>query len=208
MLFFLIKHIIVTANLGFAILQTTRKPLLIRVLTRASGYTHASTYWYCTIRAHLFTLLSLSDMNIRIVTCVLLGIAVAFTIIGVATNQWQNGNLLQNSGRNNQTTMAIGCLLIVGAVLLCIALIVGVIQVMRSVESFALCVIYSITLYLGVAALLVAMIVYTEMISKQWSYFITAVGCTFALQVAILVPTYTRCVIKSTTTRRTVRVNR
>lgn len=182
-----------------------RKPVLIRILTCALGRTYTRAYRCSTLHAQLLTLLSLGKMNIRIVTCVLLGIAITFTIIGVATNQWYNGNLLQN---NSQTTKAVGCLLIVGAVLLCISLIISVIQVMRSAESFPLCVIFSITLYLGVAALLVAVIVYTEVIAKQWSYFITVVGCTFALQVAILVPTYTRCIIKSSTNRRTVRVNR
>ncbi|KAL5110193.1 hypothetical protein TcWFU_004058 [Taenia crassiceps] len=132
-------------------------------------------------------------MNIRIVTCVLLGIAILFTIIGVATNQWIGGNLLRNS---------------VGAVLLCIALIIGIVQLKQSTESFCLCVAYFIALYLGVAALLVAVIVYTEVLARQWSYFIAVVGCVFALQVAILVPTYTRCTVKHTTTRRTVRVTR
>lgn len=147
-------------------------------------------------------------MNIRIVTCVILAIAIIFSIIGVATNQWIGGNLLQNYGSYRTTTTAVGCLLIVGIVFLGIALIVHIVQVTRSTESFALCVIFFITLYIGVASLLIAVIVYTEVIAKQWSYFISVVGCVFALQVAILVPTFTRCTVKHTTTRRTVRVTR
>ncbi|VDM30754.1 unnamed protein product [Hydatigera taeniaeformis] len=54
-------------------------------------------------------------MNIRIVTCVLLSIAILFTIIGVATNQWIGGNLLRNSGNYAVTAKAVGYLLIVGA---------------------------------------------------------------------------------------------
>ena len=145
-------------------------------------------------------------MNIRIVTCVLLAIAIIFTIIGIATNQWSGGHLLQNYGYQDTTRTAIGSLLIVGIAFLCIALIIHIIQVTRSTESFALCVVFFVTLYLGVAALLIAVIVYTEVIAKQWSYFISVVGCVFALQVAILVPTFTRCTVKHTTTRRTVRV--
>lgn len=172
---------------------------------------YARTYTHTQAEAthsftHLFTRLTLQVMNIRIVTCVLLGIAILFTIIGVATNQWNGGNLLRNSGNYAVTANAVGYLLIVGAVLLCIALIIGIVQLQRSTESFCLCVAYFVTLYLGVAALLVAVIVYTEVLARQWSYFIAVVGCVFALQVAILVPTYTRCTVKQTTTRRTVRV--
>nr|CDS24194.1 expressed protein [Echinococcus granulosus] len=117
----------------------------------AAGAAHSFTYH--------FTRLTLQVMNIRIVTCVLLGIAILFTIIGVATNQWIGDNLLRNSSNYSVTANAVGYLLIVGAVLLCITLIIGIVQVRRSTESFCLCVAYFITLYLGVAALLVAAMV-------------------------------------------------
>nr|CDS32794.1 gag pol polyprotein [Hymenolepis microstoma] len=154
------------------------------------------------------TFLTLCDMNTLVVTSVLIGISIVFTIIGVGTNKWSGGNLLNQSGQNSETALGIGCLLIVGAVLLCIALIINVAQVFKSSQPFGLCLVFFITLYVGVACLLVAVIVYTQVFSKQWSYFISVVGCVFALQVAILVPTYTHCTTKSTRTRRTVRPTR
>ncbi|VDO14993.1 unnamed protein product [Rodentolepis nana] len=147
-------------------------------------------------------------MNTRVVTSVLIGIAILLTTIGVATNNWSGGNLLNQNGHNSETALGVGCLLIVGAVFLCIALIINVTQVLKNNESFGPCLAFFITLYLGVACLLVAVIIYTQIFSKQWSYFISVVGCVFALQVAILVPTYTRCTTKSTRTRRTVRATR
>ncbi|KAM3185117.1 hypothetical protein ACTXT7_007036 [Hymenolepis weldensis] len=181
---------------------------MIRLLICAKANTRTQLQGVIRCPSQVLTFLSLNDMNIRIVTCILISIAIIFTIIGVATNQWVGGNLLQQTGSNSETAMAIGCLLIAGATLLCIALIINVVQVIKSNDTFGLCLVFFITLYLGVACLLIAVIVYTEVLSRKWSFFISVVGCVFALQVAILVPTYTRCTIKSSTTRRTVRVNR
>lgn len=146
-------------------------------------------------------------MDIRRLNCALLGIAIVLTIIAVATNQWNGGNLLTN--RNNDTAVAVGALLVVGICFLVIAFIICIVQIIQNSSSGALHMVFFVTLYAGVTSLLIAILVYTGIIAKQWSYLVAVMACVFALQVAILAAAFSKCSVRtsSTTTRRTVRVN-
>ncbi len=143
-------------------------------------------------------------MEIRRLNCALLAVSIVLTIIALATNQWSGGNLIAN--KNNDTALAVGALLIVAICLLLIAFIICVVQLVQNSTSGTLHLAFFITAYLGVAADLIAILVYTGIMSKQWSYFVAVVAAAFALQVVILATAFSKCTMRTTRTR-VVRVN-
>ncbi|VDD76125.1 unnamed protein product [Mesocestoides corti] len=146
-------------------------------------------------------------MDIRRLNCALLCLAITFTVIALATNQWDGGNLLQNN--RHDAALAVGSLLCVGVILLSVALIINIVQLCLDTKSGALHLAFLVTLFIGATALLIGILVYTGILSKQWSFFVAVVGCTFALHVAILSAAFSKCTIKhSSTTHRSGRVIR
>ncbi|BHF64922.1 hypothetical protein SprV_0200793000 [Sparganum proliferum] len=144
-------------------------------------------------------------MEIRRVSSGFLGAALILLIIGVATESWLSEGLFRT---NNQTRLAVGALLVVGIVLLAIAFILSIVSQCQNPVAGGVHLAYFITLYLAVALLLIGILVFTGFNGKNWSYFLATVGCTIALQAAILAAVFSRCRTSTSTTIRHERVIR
>ncbi|VDL97893.1 unnamed protein product [Schistocephalus solidus] len=142
-------------------------------------------------------------MDIRRASSGFLGAAIALLIIGVATDSWMGAGLFRT--RDN-TRLAVGALLVVGIALLLIAFILSIVSQCQNPVPAGLHLTYFIMLYLSVTLLLIGILVFTGFHGKNWSYFVATIGCTLALQVAILAAVFSRC--RTSTTIRQERVIR
>ncbi|CAH8649077.1 Sphingomyelin phosphodiesterase 2, neutral membrane (Neutral sphingomyelinase) [Schistosoma haematobium] len=143
----------------------------------------------------------------------LLCLAVGLSIASLVTSLWDCGNLF--SGCQNtvhkETVSAVAGLIILGTVCLLIIILLDAIALCSDVfaSRAAYTTVRFIILYLGAAALLIGILVYTSLVGHHWSYFFAVTGAVLATQVAILAIMSSKCVtVRTTTTTRTIRESR
>ncbi|TGZ61957.1 hypothetical protein CRM22_007719 [Opisthorchis felineus] len=137
---------------------------------------------------------------------VLLSFSVALVICGLATSHWGCGSLFvscQNADYKD-AVIAVIVLLLIGAACLGIVFLLDLISLcsdgLRSESGYINA--RLVLLYIGSAALLIGILVFTGKVGYAWSYFATTVGCVLGMQVAILAVISSRC---STTRQRRIR---
>ncbi|CAH8649646.1 unnamed protein product [Heterobilharzia americana] len=144
----------------------------------------------------------------------LLCLAVGLSVSALITSSWDCGNLFstcQNTSYKD-TASAVAGLLILGIVCLLIIIILDAVALCSDVFASlsAYTTVRFIILYLGAAALLIGVLVYTSLIGYHWSYFLAVTGAVLATQVAILAIMSSKCVTvrSNTTSTRIIRENR
>ncbi|KAA3678274.1 uncharacterized protein DEA37_0004886 [Paragonimus westermani] len=146
-------------------------------------------------------------IEIRRLATILLGLAIGLVAVGLATSYWRCGNLFEGCQRYGakDVVIAIIALLLVGLICLSIVFLLDLIGLCSDVfvVSAGYLTARFILLYLGTACLLIGVLVYTGKLGHEWSYFLTVVGCVFAMQIAILAIISSRCV---TGTQRVVAI--
>ncbi|CAH8598840.1 unnamed protein product [Schistosoma turkestanicum] len=143
----------------------------------------------------------------------LLCITVSLSITSLITGFWDCGNLFSACQQTTfrETVSAVAGLIILGTVCLLIIILLDVVALCSNVfaSRAAYTTVRFIILYLGAAALLIGILMYTALVGHQWSYFFTVTGTALATQVAILAIMSSKCVtVRSTTTTRTIRETR
>ncbi|VEL09739.1 unnamed protein product [Protopolystoma xenopodis] len=144
-----------------------------------------------------FTLLKPCVMiEVRRLGTILLGLAIGFLIVGLATSSWKCGNLFQRYCTNESGIVAVLALLLVGLVCLVVVFILDMIAHCSDIyfanPSYTTA--RFIILYIGAGAVVIAILIYASSLTSSWSYFMATVGMVFAVQVAILAILGSRCV--------------
>nr|AAW27680.1 SJCHGC02820 protein [Schistosoma japonicum]CAX70889.1 hypothetical protein [Schistosoma japonicum]CAX70890.1 hypothetical protein [Schistosoma japonicum]CAX70891.1 hypothetical protein [Schistosoma japonicum]CAX76016.1 hypothetical protein [Schistosoma japonicum] len=149
-------------------------------------------------------------IELRRLSTILLGCAIALVVIGMATSQWRCGGLFDSCqrGYHKDVIIAIIALLLIGVICLAIVFLLDLIGLCSQVivTSGGYVTARFILLYLGTACLVTGILVYTGKFDHTWSYFLATVGGVFAMQVAILAIMSSRCV--TVHTERVVRTTR
>ncbi|THD29093.1 hypothetical protein D915_000078 [Fasciola hepatica] len=138
-------------------------------------------------------------IDLRRLSTILLGLAISLVIVGLATSYWSCGSLFDSCQRGmKDVTVTVIVLLLIGLVCLCIVFILDLVGLCT--ESLASSPGYItarfVLIYLGSTCLLIGILVFTGKIGRAWSYFVSTVGCVFAIQVAILAIMSSRCTAK------------
>ncbi|TNN17859.1 hypothetical protein EWB00_010794 [Schistosoma japonicum] len=143
----------------------------------------------------------------------LLCLAVGLSAASLITNLWDCGNLFASCQNTTyrETISAVAGLIILGTICLLIIILLDAIALCSDVfaSRASYTTIRFIILYIGAAALLIGVLVYTALIGHHWSYFFAVTGAVLATQVAILAIMSSKCItVRGTTTTRTIRESR
>ncbi|KAM3182423.1 hypothetical protein ACTXT7_012411 [Hymenolepis weldensis] len=115
---------------------------------------------------------------------VLLGVAFIFSAIGVGTNAWQGGSLFATSNLHwGQLCTAVGALMILGCIGMGFAFLLAIYWTKYPDMEGPVLLAFYINLYVGTAALTIAILVFTTQISMTWSFLMAIMACHFAVLV-------------------------
>ncbi len=138
--------------------------------------------------------------NARIFSSSLLGLALVLVVIAAATTHWKGGNLFDSQYvQDRNTALACGALLVTGSLLWLTAFVIGLVQFCSKEDWIGrrgLGFFYLASLYLGSAFNFIAVIVYTQYLGKEWSYFLSTCSWTFSLVVSVLAVVMCRCEVR------------
>ncbi|TPP62191.1 hypothetical protein FGIG_10893 [Fasciola gigantica] len=138
-------------------------------------------------------------IDLRRLSTILLGLAISLVIVGLATSYWSCGSLFDSCQRGmKDVTVTVIVLLLIGLVSLCIVFILDLVGLCTEslTSSPGYITARFVLIYLGSTCLLIGILVFTGKIGRAWSYFVSTVGCVFAIQVAILAIMSSRCTAK------------
>lgn len=115
---------------------------------------------------------------------VLLGVAFIFSAIGVGTNGWEGGSLFATSNLHwGQLCTAVGALMILGCIGMGFAFLLAIYWTKYPDMEGPVLLAFYINLYVGTAALTIAILVFTTQITMTWSFLMAIMGCHFAILV-------------------------
>ncbi|CDS42804.1 expressed conserved protein [Echinococcus multilocularis] len=112
---------------------------------------------------------------------VLLGLAFILSAIAVGTPYWQGKDLFASQNLHwEQLCAAVGALLIIGCIGMGLTFFLGIYWTIYPDTVGPMLLAFYITLYVGVVALSIAVLVFTTMITKTWSFFMAIMACFLA----------------------------
>lgn len=141
----------------------------------------------------------------RVFSSTLLGVALTLGIVGLATTHWRGGNLFnskysdQSTSDGTNTALACAGLLVTGILLWLIAFVIGLVQFCSSenwIGQRGLGFFYLASLYVGTGLNLLAIILYTNNIAKDWSYLLCATAWTASMIVSFMAISMCRCNVR------------
>ena len=124
-------------------------------------------------------------VELRPVFCILISLAIIFTIVAVSTDKWMGGNLINKMGIYSNTSKAVFGLLVSGAICLTLALLCSLLTLFIDRHMGALIGGFYANLFLGAILLFTGLCIYTGNVTQYWSNASAVTGCVLALEVAI-----------------------
>nr|CDS34252.1 hypothetical transcript [Hymenolepis microstoma]CUU98762.1 hypothetical transcript [Hymenolepis microstoma] len=113
---------------------------------------------------------------------VLLGVAFIFSAIGVGTSGWHGGSLFATSNLHwEQLCTAVGALMILGCIGMGFGFLLAIYWTKYPDTVGPALLAFYINLYVGTAALTIAILVFTTKITVTWSFLMAVVACHFAV---------------------------